>query len=366
MKRNIVLFLFIFTSLMLSACSVGGAATPENTPIPTVIAEKVIIADGRIEPVRYAEMAFNAPGVVGEVLVSEGQQVEAGQVLARLENSETLQAEVARAEEAFLLAEQSFNGAEAETLRTLAEAHEAVRLAQYKLDNFYIDTDLKAMGPNDALQFTLSKYEEARAAYEPYKNWNPNNSTTRIYKRQLDDAWDKYRRVIDWAELESKLESARGELEQAQREADNLTGTETASLARARYETARANLAAARASLADVELLAPFSGVVAGLKVRVGETIPSGQTVVSIADFSSWIVKTTDLTEIDVVKIEEGQPVTVTLDAIPDAMLDGTVLSIGQTFTERQGDVVYEVTVELTETLPNMRWGMTAVVKFSE
>jgi hypothetical protein len=85
-----------------------------------------------------------------------------------------------------------------------------------------------------------------------------------------------------------------------------------------------------------------------------------------VADFSGWIVKTTDLTELDVVEVTEGQPVTITLDAIPDETLNGKVSLISQNYSEKQGDVVYEVTVELTDTLPNMRWGMTAVVKFSE
>ena len=220
--------------------------------------------------------------------------------------------------------------------------------------------------PNQALQFTLERYNKAREEYEPYKNWSPNDKTRRIYKRSLDDAWAEYRRTIDWAELVSDLEAAQINLKATQREADSLTGTDEGSLARARYETARANLEAARASLADVELRAPFDGTVAGLNVRAGETIAAGQPIVSIADFSSWTVKTTDLTEIDVVKIAEGQPVTVTLDAIPDAKLAGKVASIGQTFTERQGDVVYEVSVELTDSLPNMRWGMTATVRFTE
>jgi HlyD family secretion protein len=83
-----------------------------------------------------------------------------------------------------------------------------------------------------------------------------------------------------------------------------------------------------------------------------------------VADFSQWLVQTTDLTEIDVVELSEGQPVTVTLDAIPDTQLAGEILSIGQTYAENQGDIVYEVTILLTDTLPNMRWGMTAAVTF--
>ena len=76
------------------------------------------------------------------------------------------------------------------------------------------------------------------------------------------------------------------------------------------------------------------------------------------------MVKTTDVTEIDVVKLAEGQPVTVTFDAFPEMKLTGNVLSIGQTYSQNQGDVVYEITVLLTDTYPAMRWGMTASVLF--
>jgi hypothetical protein len=52
------------------------------------------------------------------------------------------------------------------------------------------------------------------------------------------------------------------------------------------------------------------------------------------------------------------------LDALPDVELKGQILSIGQNYSENQGDVVYEVTILLTDTHPAMRWGMTAAVKF--
>jgi hypothetical protein len=56
--------------------------------------------------------------------------------------------------------------------------------------------------------------------------------------------------------------------------------------------------------------------------------------------------------------------VTVTLDAIPDAALNGTIVAIGHTYSENQGDIVYEVTILLAGAQPGMRWGMTAAVNF--
>jgi hypothetical protein len=56
--------------------------------------------------------------------------------------------------------------------------------------------------------------------------------------------------------------------------------------------------------------------------------------------------------------------VTITLDALPGVELEGTILSIGQTYEANQGDVVYEVNILLNEAHPAMRWGMTASVTF--
>jgi multidrug resistance efflux pump len=348
------------------------------------VADNVIVAEGRLEPVRYVDIAFNANGTVSEVLVSEGEQVTAGQVIARLENSEARQAEVAKAEEAFLTAQQAFDSAQVTALAKLAEAHEAVRKAQYELDNFTVPSEIRDMSTSQALIYTADKLETARVNFEPYRyleerlaaelrRENPSNpdvyrSTAKNYKKQLDDAWADYNRAIKWATLESNLENAQAELTRSQKEYDLLSSGGNAdekALAEAQYEAARANLAAAQAALADVELTAPFDGTVAGLKVKVGESVSPGQVATSLADFSGWIIKTTDLTELDVVNISEGQAVQIALDAFPEDILTGKVKMIGQNYSEKQGDIVYEVTVELTDSLPDMRWGMTAVVKFS-
>jgi hypothetical protein len=99
--------------------------------------------------------------------------------------------------------------------------------------------------------------------------------------------------------------------------------------------------------------------------LKLGELVSAGDSVATIGDFSSWVVKTTDLTEIDVVNIRERQPVIVFLDALPGAKLRGIVQSIGQNYSERQGDVVYMVAILLQDRTPTMRWGMTAHVNFA-
>ncbi|MBN1305275.1 MAG: biotin/lipoyl-binding protein, partial [Anaerolineales bacterium] len=81
--RSIIL-LMAAGVLLLSACA-SDAQAAEGMEVPVVRADNTIVAEGRLEPVQYAELAFNVGGVVGQVYAAEGDPVEAGQVLARLE-----------------------------------------------------------------------------------------------------------------------------------------------------------------------------------------------------------------------------------------------------------------------------------------
>lgn len=364
MKKTILICVFLVVTILLAACG-SAKQDPTATPEAPVVAEKVIVSEGRLEPVQFADMSFNAGGVVEEVLVKEGDQVDAGQVLARLSNMETLKADEARAQEAYLQAQQTLNLSEPEALKDLAKAYETLRSAQQKLDAFDIPSDFNGMTPAEAVTSTGKRVEKARAAYDPYRNYKQNTRFVRDLRNDLDDAWADYNKAVQWMNLEADLDNASINLEQIQKEYGSLDNTSAVepSIARAKYETAQANLSAAKAALQNAELRAPFAGTVAGVEIKAGESVSPNKTVFTIADLSKWIVKTTDLTEIDVVDIEQGQDATVTLDAMPSSPMTGVVESIGQTFAEVQGDVVYDVTVSLSEALPQMRWGMTAEVK---
>jgi len=359
MKTKTIVFFVIVLGLLLTACGAGGTPATEAAAAPTVLADDTIISEGRVEPVRFVEIGFNASGLVREVLVKQGDLVTAGQVIARLESGGVA---------------QTLETAQAAAARELADANEAVRAAQYRLDNFDIPSDLKPLTPSEAVRVTYEKLEKARKDYEPYKYTNQKKEVSdrnedckikngietcknigRYYEKALDDAWAKYRKAIDWLDREAALEKAQARLSEAQKNYGDLQNSANPE------ETA-----GTRASLANAELRAPFSGTIAKLDIKVGETAAVGTTVITIADFSKWAVKTTDLTEIDVVNIKQGQKVIITLDALPDVELTGAVDSIGQTFSEKQGDIVYEVTIILNDTNPNLRWGMTAEVKFEK
>lgn len=338
--------------ILLAACAPAPAPAPTAESDSAPSAPAVIVAEGRLEPIRYAELSLNTNGLVSEVLLTEGETAKAGDVIARLENAQARTLETARAD----------------ALQRITSAYQAVRDAQYDLDNFDVPVEFASSSPTEAVRLTEERLNAARDAFEPYKFLDERQlrltdaeednvmlrSTPKRLKKELDDAWDHYRKAVTWLDRSSTLENAKTELGQAQKDYDSLSDVSFAE-----------DTAGVRAALANAEVRAPFAGTITNMDLKVGEFAAAGSPVVTVADLSKWVVKTTDLTEIDVVNIEEGEPVTLVLDAMPDVELEGTVLSIAKNFAEKQGDIVYEVTILLAEADPLMRWGMTAQVNFA-
>lgn len=135
--------------------------------------------------------------------------------------------------------------------------------------------------------------------------------------------------------------------------------------AEAEVSRGKAAVLAAQTALDDRTITAAFDGTVADIAVGVGEVVSAGLPVVTLADFSGWLVETTDLTENDVVAVASGYPAEVRVDALPDVRLtgvvgDGRTDGIATVSEEVRGDVTYRVTIRLddTEGVP-LRWGMT-------
>jgi multidrug resistance efflux pump len=127
---------------------------------------------------------------------------------------------------------------------------------------------------------------------------------------------------------------------------------------------AKANLDAAQDALSNYVITAPFDGVVAEVNAKAGEQVGAETRAVSVADFSQWLVKTTDITELEVVKLSMGQQVSLVPDALPDLELTGTITGISNAFTQQGGDIIYAVTILVDEPDDRLRWGMTVEAVF--
>lgn len=97
-KHLLAALLTLGAAGLLSSCQAGGAK-PETAPVEEGIKvrvetpsfrtmEEVIEVSGNLEPIAQVDVPAEASGEVAEVLVKEGDQVRAGQALARIENDE--------------------------------------------------------------------------------------------------------------------------------------------------------------------------------------------------------------------------------------------------------------------------------------
>lgn len=379
------------------------AATPE--PTPELVSGGTnyggVVAEGRIVPERYADLAYKVEGEVAEIVVLEGGQVKAGDVIVRLKGDETLRAELTLAEQEMVDAQQALEdlkknaGVEqAQVQQSIAETSEKVRTAK-RASYYYIVPDrVGVYSLFEGLEKTHEKVEKACQEYEPYKEVMADSAgmslmpptfcvpqslcrgaqvqskddPARVYKKKLEDAEGDFGIALTQMRNASGLAQAQAMLDKSQRDYEKVKdgiNTDKLGVAEKRLEAAQWRLEAAEAALKDLELRAPFDGMVASVNIKVGERVKVGKSVVQVADESKWIVETNNLTEIQVVQVEEGQPVSVAADALPGVELKGVVEAIGDTYEEKDNDVIYSVKVALTEPDPRLRWGMTVVVTFS-
>jgi len=126
--------------------------------------------------------------------------------------------------------------------------------------------------------------------------------------------------------------------------------------AQARLDSANAVLAA------QSNLTAPFAGTLAEVDISPAETVTPGQVVIIIGDLSSYKIETTDLSERDVSKVKIGQDANVFIEAL-GREVKGKVTDIARISSTVGGDVVYKVTIDLSEQPKELLWGMSADVE---
>jgi HlyD family secretion protein len=125
-------------------------------------------------------------------------------------------------------------------------------------------------------------------------------------------------------------------------------------------EQARINLEQAEDNLDATVLTAPFSGVIARVNIQESTPAPTAIPAFTLMDNAVYYVDLS-VDEIDIGALQEGQPVTVTLDAFPAQPLPGTVDRIGKLPELSGGVIVYPVRIQLTATEDvDVRDGMTA------
>lgn len=385
--RTLLVFLLL-GSVMLSGCqAIKNLTSPEPTvaPAPVKQDDSTVIAEGQLVPSDFTNLYFTTAGQVTEILVKEGDQVSKGDTLAHLGDRQSFEANLASAEFDLLHAQQQLDDlnekvaiASSEANLAVLDAEQAYMDAQKRLED--IDTDETQDKIDDARKVVSDvsdDVENAQDEFDKYKDLDSDNQNRKDAEDKLKDAQVKYDQAVrdrdtlinDLGRAKEDLANAQARLNQARLDAEARQSgpdPDQLALAQAQVKDATAQVAAAQSALDKLALVAPYAGRILRIDISAGERVQSNQTVLVLADTSSWFVETSDLTESEVVKISLDQPVMIKPDALPDVEISGTVESIDETFIERAGDITYIVRIKLDETDPILRWGMTVEARFGK
>jgi HlyD family secretion protein len=371
---------------LLAGCAESNTVAPTATP---ALAESTTsnsgeAATGYVTPIRHADLSLGVSGRVEQVLVSEGDQVKAGQPLIQLQDTALEAAlaqaqadlksmqngarleEIAAAQANLDIAQSQLELAQAElsrlqngalTVSIAATQAEAAR-AQAELKVAQDSYDALVLGPGHGVANDLNVPGRGLGTYEEQK------------RSQLDATQAAYDAALKRV-AEAKV-SMNHSLQAAQAGVDVATAQRNAAQARLalikagatpqQIDSATARVDQAQAVLDEATLVAPFDGTIAEVAINPGEIASPGLRLISLADLTQWEVRTDDVGETEVVGVQPGAPVSITFDALPGATLKGQVTAITPRSTTKRGDVTYTVKLAIVDPDPRLRWGMTASV----
>ncbi|MBX4134416.1 HlyD family efflux transporter periplasmic adaptor subunit [Pseudomonas rhodesiae] len=322
------------------------ASAPDGTPEqwlavkPDALVHEIGLV-GKIEPDTTLVLTAPFDGNVQANLVEQGQRVEAGQVLLRMDPA-TLEVQLRDALSAQLKARRTVQEMQDwDSSPTVSRARRSLRTAQMSADN------------------TQRKLTESENLFK--RGIIPRNELDDLrqqaQQQQLDLASAR-------SELQQALEQGKGEYRQiAEMELTNAT---------VKYEALRTLLAAQ-------EVKAPFSGIVvpapgnnapagggnANAPIQAGSKVSQGQVLFGLANIERLKI-VAKVSELDINQLHQGQAVEVMGDGFDGERLKGSVSVVSglAIASDTQGSAQFPVTLSIPtltpEQLQRVRLGMSA------
>ena len=375
-----------------------GSSGPELIAVRRDTVVQEVIVTGKTKPVKDVDLAFERAGRVASVQAAVGERVAAGAVLATLDQAELssalaeAEANLASEQAKLANAELAVGDAERSMRDRLHDAYtksdDAVR---NRVDQFFSNP----RGANPQLNFAtdpvlesaieterqaieslltgwqgslaglpaIGDFAEARAAASANLNrvssflgeaalaLAPLRPTTSLTQATID-AWR-----ADVSAGRVNVSTAAVNLSSAEEKLRGAPGAVDA--ARAARASAEAKIASARVALSKTLLRAPIAGIVTRQDAAVGEIVAANAALVSLISSQGFEIEA-NVPEVDIGRIQIGNPVRITFDAYPDDAVNGRVAKIDPAETIVDGVVNFRVTIAFNQTSTRVKSGLTA------
>ncbi|MGB7444177.1 MAG: ABC exporter membrane fusion protein [Coleofasciculaceae cyanobacterium] len=294
-----------------------------------------VTALGRLEPegemINLTAPTSTQESRIEQLLVKEGDRVEAGQVIAILDNRDRLQTALQKAEQQVKIARTKLAQVQAGAKSGEIQAQLA-EIARLEADQ---------VGSLSTQRATVARLEaevqNARAEYQRYESLRQQGAisasqrdtkqlTYTTSQRQLQEAQAALERIQSTSQ--QQIVQARATLERI----EEVRPVDVAA-AEAEVQSAIASVAEAKANLAQASVRSPRAGQIIKIHTHPGETIT--QTGIATLGETQRMMVIAEVYQDDIKKIQIGQPTTMKSTVIPDS-LQGKVERIGLQVEQQQ------------------------------
>ena len=225
----------------------------------------------------------------------------------------------------------------------------------------------------EAVKGTLLRTVSATGTLNPNQQIDMSFKTTGTLKSITVDVGDQITKgqklaTIDTGTLLSQLKVSQAQLLVQQSNLINMTKHKSASTVeqrdaqRAAVQQAQASVSVVQDQLKEVDLLAPFDGLVIKRNANPGETVVLNlnSPILTVIQKDDLLIES-NIPESDIAKVAIGQSVNVTLDALTAAdVFKASVFEIDPASTEIQGVVYYRIKLKFDNLDPRFKAGMSA------
>ena len=326
----------VWPSLLGLALSLGlaGCNRPDQTEpeiVETALANPTVVAVGRLGPVGGV-IKLSVPNAadsrVNQILVKEGDRVQAGQVIAVLQGAERRERDLAEAMQNVALFEARLAQVEAGTAKQ-------AEIAAQRSNIIRLEADLRTqrLEKEAAIAAAQADLRDAELTY--------NRQTSLVNDGAISQqALDQARQVLDnrsatVLQRQAQLANTEQTLEQQiQIEQQNLIQLQEVrpvdvQVARAELERARIAVEQRQADLEDTQVKVPIPGQILRINTKVGEQVNTQQGIVELG-LTEQMFARAEVYETEVGKISQGQRAKIVSEYGGfEGEIEGTVEQIG-------------------------------------
>ena len=378
----VIALVLLIASIRSQNTNSSGSAAYQTTTVQLGTLTSSVEGSGTVASTQSTSLAWQIGGQVDQVKAQIGDQVKTGDVLATLLQDAKTQSNL----ETTLTAAQA-NLAQLTSPEAIANAKLAITTDQSNMINAqYAVNNLQYWQNNSLIQDQYANVVIAKAnldkAQTTYDNANVgeyiNNVgeaslTQALYNAQqaYNAAFNSYsaysqkptQRQVDAAQANLDLADAR--LAQDKTYLAALTGgavpADATGTALLQLKQAQLAVQTAQENLDATTLTAPFNGTITQANAIHGAVVASGAQIFRIDNLASLVVAV-QVTEIDINGIKNGQPATITFNAIPNQNYKGTVIQTDLAGTVGNNSTNFTVKVQITDADAKVKPGMAANV----